>query len=332
VTRTLAPRRMAAAALVLSLLAPAAARAQDPAQSAIDAQAQYDLAMATMQQGRYDAACRMLEQVASRMRDSIAARIALAECYIRSDRLATALERYATIETDAALALQRTRAAQVRARIETLRARVPHLVVKVPKEVRALAGLEIRCRGARIDPSQFGVPMPMDGGLHTLEVTATGKEPLVRTVAIDQDGVTYSITVAKPNPLPGKPFAPLSAAVPVTTETTEPSARKGSVIPGVVVSSAGATALGIGALTGGITLDTASALKGRCRDNLCPLSQKDRAQRAEVLATVATAELVAGALVAAVGTALLVTRPFGRKDAAAAVMVGPGSLWLVGRF
>jgi hypothetical protein len=50
------------------------------------------------------------------------------------------------------------------------------------------------------------------------------------------------------------------------------------------------------------------------------------------MATVSTAELVAGAAVAAVGVTLLVLRPSGRGDVTTSVVAGPGSAWVTGRF
>jgi hypothetical protein len=98
------------------------------------------------------------------------------------------------------------------------------------------------------------------------------------------------------------------------------------------VLSAGVAALGIGAVTGVLTLTAASGLKSSCRGNVCLPSQEGTGLKAGALATVSTAELVWGAAVAASGVTLLVVRPFGRGSAAAAVAAGPGSVWMAGRF
>jgi hypothetical protein len=313
--------RLAAVAALVALSLPGRVRADGPPQPAIDAQALYDRAMAVLGERRYDAACPMFEEVARLVPESSAAKTAVAECHVRAGRAAMALKLYTSLEEQVAAKGELSRVAQVRARLDALRATVPELIVEVPEQVLALPGLEIRLGGVVLGPSELDVPMRLDPGSYLLEVTATDRAPFRATVAVTS-GVTSSVKVGMPRPLepprppPRPPEAPRSA---------------GSAIPGIVVLSAGVTALVIGTVTGIVALGQAGTLKGMCQGNVCPPSQQGTGQAIGALGTVSTAELVIGAAVAGAGVTLLVLRPFGR-GAPARVTAGPGFVGLVGRF
>ena len=329
-------KRLAAAAL-LALSLPATARADDPPHQAVDAQALYDQAMMVLAQRRYEAACPMFEDIVKLLPDSNAARAAAAECHLRAGRLATALARYTSIEADAAAKGEMKRAAQARARIESLRPRVVNLLIEVPPQIKALPGLAIRLDGAELAPSQLNAPTLLDRGLHKIEVTATGHDPMVTTV----DSAEENETLVVPVDMPRRQYRPPPRAErPATAPPLASGSRgglappnpQGSPVPGIAVLGAGVGALGIGTVTGVLTLMTASSLKRACAGDLCPPSQLGTGQQAAVLATASTVELVVGAAVAAAGVALLVVRPWGRGNAEASITAGPGSLRVVGTF
>ncbi len=199
----------------------------------------------------------------------------MAECHLRAGRpLADGPgARYEPIEADAIAKGELARAAQVRGRLKSLRPRVANLVITVPDLVNALPGLEIRLDGMKLDPSQTDSPMPLDQGLHKIEVTATGRDPLMATIEIPRDGQTSSVEVGMPklpSALPRKPAEPPRGPV---------FAPKGSLVPGIVVLSAGVAALGIGTVTGALALTAASGLKSTCQGNVCPpLTQEGAGQ------------------------------------------------------
>jgi hypothetical protein len=193
---------------------PTGARADGPPPEAVDAQGRYDQAATMLAQQRYDVACPTFDDVARLVPGSNAANASRAECYLRAGRLATALARYSTIEAEAVAKGESARAAQVRARVESLRARVAHLVLALPEPVKRLPGLEIRFDGVLLDPSQVGAPMPLDKGTHRVEVTATGREPLVETIEIAEDGETSTLAVAMPIPIVPPPPPPRSPEPP----------------------------------------------------------------------------------------------------------------------
>jgi len=325
---------MAAVSLLAALVPAAEARAQG-APGASDAQALYDRAMVARDQGRYQVACPMLEEAAKLVPGSMAARIAVAECYLRWGRLATALSLYAAIEAEITAKGPAAPLAEVRARVEMMRATVAHLVLLVPPDVMRLPGLAIRLQGMPIDPAQVDAPIPVDRGSHQLEVTAAGRAPLARNIEILNDHKTYSVRVPMPSTVaPAEPprTEPAIELPPLPRSSDPRNGPRNASVPGIVVLSAGVAALGIGTITGVVTLTETRAIKSSCQGDQCPPSQQQAGQRAGALATVSTAELIAGAAVAAVGVTLLVVRPFGRGNAAAGLRAGPGSVWVGGRF
>lgn len=310
---------------LLLALAPAEARADDAA-----AQALHDRALIIMAQERYEAACPMLDEVARLLDDSLPARLAAAECHLRSGRLATALARYTALEAETAAKGPRARAAEAHARAEGLRASVAHLVLVVPKEVRALRGLAVRLGGAPVDPATFGEPIPLDRGLYRVEVSAPGRTPYAGSADIARDGETFPVHLAMPHPL--RPPRDATAPEPAPPPPEDVSARRDAAIPGGVLLGAGATSLLVGGVSGVLALLAARELKATCQADRCPPSQQAAGDRARSLATLATAELVAGALASAAGITLLALRPTAPRAVDVTLRAAPGALWLTGRF
>jgi hypothetical protein len=324
-------RPLALPALLAALSPAARAHADgDPQREAAEAQMLHDRAAVVEAQGRYDAACPMFEESARLVPGSIAARMAVAECYLRWGRLAAALARYAPLEAEAAAQGLHARAAEVRARLDLLRARVAELVVEVPPDAAALHGLEVRIDGILLDPAKLGQPFPIDRGSHEIRVTAPGRVPFAGPVEVPLDGATYTARVAPPRALPAPPAAaPGKLDLP---PPARPSETRDAKVPGIVVLSAGAAALGIGAVTGGVALAQAGAIKSTCQGDRCPPSQQAQGQAASRLATVSTAEIVAGLAAAGAGVTLLVLRPARRAAVSAGMRAGPGGVFVVGAF
>jgi len=138
-------------------------------------------------------------------------------------------------------------------------------------------------------------------------------------------------------------LAPAAYADP-TPESAAPAAtpaREGGsyVAAGVAFGLAGA-ALGVGAVTGGISLSDAGTIESSCHAGLCPASQRGPASTAKTLGDVSTASLIVGGAAAITGVVLLVVlpRPAAPKSGAMAggvtwtAGIGPGRLTFGARF
>lgn len=135
------------------------------------------------------------------------------------------------------------------------------------------------------------------------------------------------------------PSAATAAPVP-----SHPPPSAGPRLPGLLTLGIGAVGLGIGAVTGALSLSRVAALEERCGGYHCSPGDERDAASARMLGNVSTAALLVGSAAAA-GALLLVIRPGGaplrpapsdKAPAAAAssfsVGVGAGRIQLEARF
>ncbi|MEM9693827.1 MAG: hypothetical protein AAGA56_14870 [Myxococcota bacterium] len=104
-----------------------------------------------------------------------------------------------------------------------------------------------------------------------------------------------------------------------------PDERRDLWWPGGIVLGVAGASLIAGTVTGVFALQTDDDLEGRCGpDGGCPASEADRVDRLGTLETTSTVTLIAGGVLAAVGTGLLVWRPTVEgSDSTARFSVGP---------
>jgi hypothetical protein len=149
-----------------------------------------------------------------------------------------------------------------------------------------------------------------------------------------------SETVAAAPP-PATPFMPPPSAAPVTSPTEAPSpplATPGFVghrgltplqVGGVVLTAVGVAGAGVGAAFGIVAMQKNHDSHSQCVGDLCTDAGKQSRKDAMTAGNVATAAIIAGPVVAAVGVALIVLGRHGEAPATPASiqalpMVGPG--------
>ena len=103
-----------------------------------------------------------------------------------------------------------------------------------------------------------------------------------------------------------EPRAPAAAPPP-----SPPPPSAGSPLPGLITIGVGAVGLGIGAVTGALSLSRVSDLEARCGGYHCSPADEADARSAKTLGNVSTAAFVVGGVAAAAGALLLVIRPGG---------------------
>lgn len=118
----------------------------------------------------------------------------------------------------------------------------------------------------------------------------------------------------------------------------EPTARgEGSLLHDALVYGGlgtAAVALGVGVVTGVMTLSKGATLQGRCDDKLCPVSERSRLDSAHTTATLSNVAFGVTVIAAAVGVVGLVLVPGRAREAqpGVALDLGPGSARLQGQF
>jgi hypothetical protein len=312
------------AALAALAAPPAFAAGPAEAQLAAAAQLLYDQAVASMRSGALTAACPKLEQVVELAPSAVGAKLALADCYERDGRLASAWMAYAAAEGAASSAGQRERQKTAHDRAAALRPRLATLVVEVPEAVRALPGLEVRRDGAVLAPVAYGLPFPIDRGRHVITAAASGRQRWEGAVEIAADGASAKLLVDGLAPAPAEP-PPRPTARPFWSSPR---------VAGAAVGGAGLVALGLGSFFGVRALQNKSdSNAGPCdaATNRCTAAGVALRDQAFTASYASTGFFVAGGAALVTGVVLLVAGARA-PSAAARLVVGPGSLGVAGSF
>ncbi|AKT43112.1 hypothetical protein [Chondromyces crocatus] len=177
-------------------------------------------------------------------------------------------------------------AAQDSAREElaSLRSRIPEVsvdVLGIPEGATA----EVFLDGTRLDAGPRGSRARVDPGSHQVRVTAPTMAPVERDIEV-AEGADQRVLVE-----------------------LQPARYSAGVIPGAIAIGLGAVGLGLGTVTGAMSLSRVGDLDQSCPSKRCSPAEKSIADEARTLGTVSTIGFVAGGVLAAAGVTLLVLRP-----------------------
>jgi hypothetical protein len=163
--------------------------------------------------------------------------------------------------------------------------RIPHVQVVV----RDAEGAVVRVDGKEVpDPRAF---LPLDPGLHVFEVSSGGVTAKEEKILPDGAGeVKIVLALAEPR-------------------RASPETSEGSLVPAIVLASAGALGVGVGSVTGLMASSKASAVKKGCVDGHCLASDAGALDDARSLARISTIGFVVGGACVAAAGALFVWRP-----------------------
>jgi hypothetical protein len=300
------------AALLVSLplalaSATAAAQAVDPAA----AQSLFDEGKRLMSQQRFAEARDKLAE-SERLDPGIGTLFHLAECEERMGETA--------------------REATARERAAALRPRISLLTIEPGAETGA-SGLEVQHDGTVVERAQWGVPIPLDPGQHTIEVRATEKGTWRETVDL-RAGSTRVVTVPLLATLPASAPAPsnqeLEASLAATTAAEIEARRKRQHITGVVIGVAGIVGLGIGTAYGVKALHDQSDVNGHCGPTGCDATGAALQSTENTNGAVSAVALAAGGIGLIVGIVMYATAP--HSTSSTQVAFGPGGPMVGGTF
>lgn len=216
---------------------------------------------------------------------------------------------------------------QTSSALAALKPRIPLLTVKVPPGVR---GLKVELNGASLSPEQLGQPLPRDPGALPLRATAPGYETFERTVALtERNNQTVEITLV-PEKKADAPASPPALSSSPPAETAAPPTASAARWPVYVAGG-----LGLAAAGGGIYFYLQHQRLSNETDDICnnPEYQCDRSGRNARLSDYKTYGLVSGgAALVGLGLATYFYVTASPKKSNTALMVGPGSVQLVGRW
>jgi hypothetical protein len=290
------------------------------------AQVLFERGRALVEQGRFAEACPRFAE-SQKLDPGIGTMLWLADCYENNGQSASA---WATFKEAAAAASQahdkREHVALERA--QGLEPKLPRLMIVVPSEA-ASQGLVVERDGVALGPTQWGLPVPVDPGVHTLAANAPDHKPWTTTVQLPARAETLQVTIPVLDPTPTTaPVVPLAPAAPPTAIGAPSSETRGASgatqrTLGLLIVGAGVIGAGIGtyfSLHAKSTYDDSNA-GGHCQGNQCDMIGKQDRSDAFSQATVATVAIGAGAAAIVGGAVLYLTAP---KAGPATVGFAPG--------
>lgn len=284
--------------------------------AAVRAQTLFDRALALVSQNRFKEACPLFRASLEAERRTGTA-INLAVCYEKTFRMASAWAVY----RDALALAQREgnaeredRARQKIAQIEPQLARLTIRVNPTPRYKPSVFRDD-----AEVPEVEWGVPVPVDQGEHTVRVEAAGRWPWQQRVRVDNAGETKVVIVPS---------------------LQERSWWSPARTIGVPVASVGVATLATGLVLGLVANGTYADARSSCPNNGvvgCAAGAEQEESRARGQAAVSTALTIGGAALSIGGAALILlgapraprAEPASRE---VSLRLLPGGVQLAGRF
>lgn len=333
----------AAAVLAWSLSASAQSSGAQPPHDSANFQAisaaktLFDQGQKQMADKNYTAACASFK-ASNNAVARVGTLLNLADCYEKAGKLASAWGAYYD-----SINLGRRQGhpeyeAFAQKKKDELEPKLLKLTIDVPVDVR-VDGMKVTRDHVAVEPAAWGVPIAVDAGAHSIDVTAPHKLPFHAETRVDDDHKVVLVTVQK---LADAPVAWPRSNQPEVIEkvVTAPSMWTPLRIGGVALGGAGVVAVVVGSVLGLVANDKyQSALKNECGGdpNTCTVSGVTDGATAHTLADVSTGLFVGGLVALAGGVTLFVVGAPGKpKEESVGFVMKPtpggAAAWLEGRF
>ena len=290
------------------------------------AQTLFSDARKLMAAGNYTDACPKLDE-SEKLDPGMGTLYNLGDCYEHVGKTASAWAAFDEVANEARAAGQLTREQDARARANALSPGLAHLTIDA-SAVRALPGLKITRDGVDIGAPEWGNPIPVDPGEHTVTVTAQGKKAWSATVNVTRHDAAFTNVP----PLADAP-ASSTAPAPVVRFYAPPSGTEsrsdGSVqrTVGVTFAGLGVLALGSGLVLGLMSRsEESTANKDGCSEGSSVCANQhavDERSTAIVEGNVSSVLAISGGVVALTGIVIWATAPRTQKTTAKAWSVAP---------
>ncbi len=285
---------VAALALACVWTLPRFARADSADDKAARAELLFREAEAFFAAGEIAGACAKLAE-SHRLDPGIGTLINLGLCHERQGRTATAI---AELREALVAATAKDQAERVRLLNEEI-ARLEPRLTKIVLVRDAGPAVDVYLDGARVPANAFEIAFPIDPGMHSLVVTATGMRRLSVPLSVSDAPTVQPVYLP-----PLEVETPLAPPLPASTPpTTHPARTVGFVLLGVA-----AVGLGVGTTLGVVALSDKSRADERCVPGVVKCASPDGVaanDRAQTEATIASF-VFATAIAAGIGGAYLV--------------------------
>lgn len=329
------PSVLASCAAALALAATAHAdeppKAPADASNAAAAQALFDEAVHLMEAGRFEEACPKLA-ASEKLDPGAGTLLNLGTCYEKNGQTASAWATYQEAENAARRASHDDWAERAHAHVIALEPRLQRLIITVDPHA-TVPGLAVLRDGIPVEPSAWGVPIPIDPGAHEVHASAPGKRDWSTTLDLRTEGTSAAVTVPPLEEVPAAapavtaPVPVLSRPSPATSFTSSPqpfwTPRK---IVGAALAGVGVVGIAVGSGLGFAARSKyEDAIDNDCpgRGTQCTAAGVQEGQDAHALATASTIVFAASAATLVAGAVLFFVRFGDESHGAAPVAVSP---------
>jgi hypothetical protein len=332
-------------ALCALLAWPAGAQGRDP----VAAEALFRAGREASKRGEHAAACPLFAD-SLRLDPTAGALLNLADCEERTGRSASAWQHYQRLLD--VLPASDERLVFARLRIEALQGRLARIVLTLA--AGAPEGTRVLRDGAELGQGALGLALPVDPGLHVIEVLSPGRPPARNSIQATE-GSTEALPVA-----PGDPEAPSAPSASSASSARSPagpaaaSSAAGAAPPGggpgagdgagatpadqprpahapgptprriagLALGGVGLASLLVGVVTGVMVVGKRIVVYEHCDANACDEDGLDAAVSGKRLSTLSTYTFFGGAVAAGAGAYLLLAA--GPRGETASMGIYPG--------
>jgi serine/threonine-protein kinase len=234
-------------------------------------------------------ACEKFEASLSKL-TQLGVQIALATCYEKLGKTASAWGAFRIAAKAASKAHdKRQRFAEDHA--TALEAKLSKIVITIAPANR-VTGLKVKRDGSELTPAEFGSPVPVDPGEHTIDASAPGR-------------VTWSTRAS----IPATPDI-IDITVPALAEVPAPPApRRSQRTLAYGLGGGGLAIVSVSLIFGAVANSKWNDAQQHCRDHMCDQTGIDLAGRARTMGNVSTGTFLVGAGAVMAGVILLLTAP-----------------------
>lgn len=272
--------------------------------------------------GKFKEACPKLEQ-SNRIDPAIGTLLYLAECYEKEGKVASAWATFSEAASKAQAEGQQDRAEMGRSRAQALEPKLSRLSLQVSADARSIEGYQVKRGEDIVDPSLWGVPVPVDPGEYAIVISAPGYQEYALKVRVEGEGKTVeaqlpALVKAKAEAVP--PPAPPDEPPPVDAPPQQqpgPVADGGSGdgsgqrTAGIIIGGLGLAGIAVGSVFGFQAIS-----KNDDAEKFCPRGSKcdsqegvDLTEDAKSAATVSNIAFGVGAAALIGGLVLYFTAP-----------------------
>jgi hypothetical protein len=318
----------------------AAAAPSGEANTSVAAQSLFDEGKKLMGANDFRRACAKLEE-SQRLDPALGTLLNLADCWEKSGRLASAWSTFVEVQGLASSAGKTNVEDVARQRAAELAPKLSRLSIDV--DGKEAPGIIVRRDGREVGAVQWGTSIPMDGGIHTVTVTAPARKKWEKTFELAGSGQTFALRVPALEPeivpvdttaaLLGRADAERSTGVGSTSRNTGAGFGLTRTIA-VGVGGLGLAGVVVGAMFGLKSMNLRNEGNELCSDGRCATQAGvDVKEQAKTSGNVSTAAFIVGGACLGAGVVLWLTGKPGKTDQGSTLLtLGPSEIAVRGTF